>query len=70
MKKLVVASNNKGKLKEIKEIYAKDSEFRKCIKKENYKKVQRLELCFKHKIRNFLMYHKMWRIFKILANKK
>lgn len=54
----------------MKDMYENDEDFKNCFKKENYKKIQKLEIGLKQKIRNFLMYHKMWKLFKILANKK
>ena len=63
-------ANQKDFVKQMKDLYASDELFRECFNKKNYKRAQKFELGFKQKVRNFLMYHKMWRLFKLLANKK
>ena len=63
-------AKDKDFVKQIKELEKTDADFRECFNKQNYKKAQKFEIGFKQKVRNFLMYHKMWRLFKLLANKK
>lgn len=61
--------NQKGFVKQMKNLYKIDNCFRECFTKENYKKNQKFEKKFKSKIRNFLVYHRMWFVFKLLAKK-
>lgn len=57
-------------VKIMKDFYKNDEDFRNCFNLKNYKKIQKFEIGLKQKIRNFLMYHRMWHLFKFLANKK
>lgn len=63
-------TREKGFAKQMKELIKTDKLFADCFNLKNYKLVQKYEIGFKQKVRNFLMYHKMWNIFKLLANKK
>ncbi len=63
-------AHEKDFAKQMKELFKTDEYFKDCFNKNNYRLIQKYEIGLKQKIRNFLMYHKMWRIFKILANKK
>ncbi|MBP3581647.1 MAG: glycosyltransferase [Clostridia bacterium] len=63
-------AHEKDFARQMKELIKTDEYFKDCFNKKNYKLIQKYEIGLKQKIRNFLMYHKMWRIFKLLANKK
>lgn len=63
-------AGRKSFVAEMKNLSKTDELLKECFNLKNYRKIQKLEIGFKQKVRNFLMYHKMWRLFKILANKK
>ena len=54
-------------VKQMKELEKNDEYFKACFNKENYKKIQKIEVGLKNKFRNFIVYHKMWRIVKFLS---
>lgn len=62
--------NSNDFVKKIKLLEKEDEYFKNCFNKENYKKIQKIETNLKNKIRNFIVYHKMWRLVKFLGKIK
>jgi len=54
-------------VKVMKSLEKNDEIFRNCFNKQNYKKIQKQERRIKNKLRNFIVYHKMWRLIKIIG---
>ena len=57
---------NKNYIKELKELLKNDKTFIMCLNKNDYKKIKTYNLNKAAKLRNFLLYHKMWRIIRLL----
>ena len=52
-------------VKQMKTLLKEDKDFKECLNYDTYKKQQKLEINFFSKVKNFLIYHKMWCLLKL-----